>query len=92
MASDWANLDDEENFVELHKQSREKKRKIFLIYFKFKSLRIAIVDHRPITIPNEKNNIYFIINGDRWLIFWFRLKNNNIIVKEWRIVVNDTEV
>jgi hypothetical protein len=28
-----------------------------------KHLRMAIVVQRPITIPNEKNKIYFIING-----------------------------
>lgn len=53
---------------------------------------MAIVDHRPITIPNEKNRVYFIINGDRLMIFWDRLKYNNIIVNEWRSVVNNTEV
>jgi hypothetical protein len=25
---------------------------------------MAMVDHKPITIPNEKNKIYFRINGD----------------------------
>ncbi len=43
---------------------------------------MAIVDHRPITIPNEKNKIYFRINGDRLIKFSFRLKNNNVIVRE----------
>ncbi len=39
-------------------------KKIFFYCFKFKYVRMAIVDHRPITIPNEENKIYRIINGD----------------------------
>ncbi len=53
---------------------------------------MAIVYHKSITIPNEKNTIYFIINGEILMRFCDRLKNNNIIVKIWRSVVNDTEV
>jgi len=53
---------------------------------------MAIVDHRPITIPNEENKIYRIINGDIWVRLYFRLKNNNDIVNSWRIIVNDTEI
>jgi len=57
-------VDDEENFVELHRQSKRKCFHLSIFFsFKFKDIRIAIVDHRPITIPNEKNKTYFIING-----------------------------
>ncbi len=55
---------------------------MILLSFKFKYVRMAIVDHRPITVPNEKNKIYFIINGDIFIRYRFRLKNNNPIVNE----------
>lgn len=42
---------------------------------------MVIVDHKPITVPNEKNKIYFIIKGDILIVFWVRLKYNNANVK-----------
>jgi hypothetical protein len=41
---------------------------------------MAIVDHRPITVPNEKKIIYFKINGEILIRPRNRLKSNNTIV------------
>ncbi len=64
-----------------------------IIHSQIVHLRIAIVDHKPSTIPYEKNRIYLKVNG--WRLnnsFCVRMRYNKMIVIEWRRVVNDTEV